>query len=147
MKKTILATLLLVFVGLPMGYAKTMSIAKDQVNMRTKPNLGAQVLFEAPVAYPLEIKKDQGNWLYCEDWQGNQGWVYKPLVSGVPTTVIQVETANVRRGPGLSKPLITQVKQGEIYKVFDQQGDWVKIGYYFENEEIGWIHEDLVWGY
>lgn len=147
MKKTILTTLVFVFVGVSLGYAKTMSVAKDQVNVRTQPSLNAQVLFEAPVAYPLEIKKDQGNWLYCEDWQGNQGWVYKPLVSKIPTTVVQAETANVRRGPGLNQPPIARVNKGEIYRVFGQQGEWVKIGYYFENETIGWIRQDLVWGY
>jgi hypothetical protein len=39
-----------------------------------------------------------------------------------------------------------QVSKGEIYKIFDEKAEWVKVGYYLENEVIGWIREDLVWG-
>ena len=39
-----------------------------------------------------------------------------------------------------------QASKGEIYKIFDEKGQWVKVGYYLENEVIGWIREDLVWG-
>ena len=39
-----------------------------------------------------------------------------------------------------------QASKGEIYKIFDEKGEWVKVGYYLENEVIGWIRQDLVWG-
>jgi hypothetical protein len=36
--------------------------------------------------------------------------------------------------------------EGEIYKIFDEKGEREKVGYYRENEVIGWIRQDLVWG-
>jgi len=60
--------------------------------------------------------------------------------------VILVEDANIRKGPSLNKPVVMQASKGEIYKIFDEKGQWVKVGYYLENEVIGWIREDMVWG-
>jgi uncharacterized protein YgiM (DUF1202 family) len=69
------------------------------------------------------------------------------LVSSIPTTIIQADTANVRKGPSRKNSPVTQATHGQIYKVLGVRGGWVKIGYYFENEPIGWIHDNLVWGY
>jgi uncharacterized protein YgiM (DUF1202 family) len=54
--------------------------------------------------------------------------------------------ANIRKGPSLRKPVVKQAAKGEIYKIFNEKGEWVKVGYYLENEVIGWIRQDLVWG-
>jgi SH3-like domain-containing protein len=127
--------------------ASTMkSIGKDQVNVRSRPDLGSDVLFQAFLGYPIEVEKQQGNWLYFTDWKNNTGWVYKPLVSKTQTAVILVESANIRKGPSLRQPVVMQASKGEIYKIFAERGDWVKVGYYLENEVIGWIRQDLVWG-
>ena len=34
---------------------------------------------------------------------------------------------------------------GEFYKLFDEKGEREKVGYYRENEVIGWIRQALVW--
>ncbi len=147
MKKTLWIAMLLVFSGVTAGYAKTMSIAKDEVKVRAKPSKQAQVLYKATRGYPVLVKKRQQHWLYVEDWHGRKGWVYAKLVSSIPTTVIKVDLANVRKGPSQKNASIAKAKQGEIYKVLASRNNWLKIGYYFENEPAGWIHEDLVWGY
>jgi SH3-like domain-containing protein len=147
MKKALWIVMLLVFMGVTAGYTKTMSIAQDKVNVRAKPSKRGRVLLSAPKGYPVVVKKRQQNWLYVEDWNGQKGWVYKKLVSATPTTIIQAETANVRKGPSRKNSSLAQVKQGEIYKVLASRGGWIKIGYYYENEPVGWIHDDLVWGY
>jgi SH3-like domain-containing protein len=127
--------------------ASTMkSIGKERVNVRSKPDLTSEVLFQAFQGYPIKIEKQRKNWVYCSDWKDNSGWIYKPLISNTKTAVILVENANIRKGPSLKKPVVMQACKGEIYKVFAEKGKWVKIGYYLENEEIGWIREDLVWG-
>lgn len=147
MKKVLYIVVLLLFAVVTAVQAKTMSISRDNVNVRSKPSKKARVLYKAPRGYPVVVKKRTKNWLYVEDWNGAKGWVYAKLVSSIPTTVIQVDTANVRKGPSRKKASIAKASQGEIYKVLACRNDWVKIGYYYENEPAGWIHEDLVWGY
>ncbi len=129
------------------GLASTMkSIAKDRVNVRSNPNLNSAVVFQAFLGYPMEVEKLQKNWAYCTDWKDNSGWVYKPLLSNIQTAVVLVDNANIRKGPSLRRPVVQRASKGEIYKVFAERGKWVKVGYYLENEEIGWIRQDLVWG-
>jgi SH3-like domain-containing protein len=147
MKKALWIAILLVFMGVTAGHAQTMSIAQEKVNVRAKPSKHAHVLFSAPKGYPVVVKKRTQNWFYVEDWNGKKGWVYKKLVSSIRTTIIQADTAHVRKGPSRKNSSIAQAKQGEIYKVLASRGGWVKIAYYYENEPVGWIHDDLVWGY
>jgi len=95
---------------------------------------------------PHSHKKTKNNWVYCTDWQNNTGWVYRPLVSKTQTAAVVVEKANIRKEPSLRRPVVSQASKGEIYKIFGEKGNWVQVGYYLENEMIGWIREDLLWG-
>ena len=147
MRKIIGLTVVLIFLLVGSVFASNMrSIGKERVNVRSKPNTTSEVVFEAFLGYPIQIEKQQNNWVYFTDWKNNAGWVYKPLVSRTQTALILVEEANIRKGPSLNRPVVKQASKGEIYKIFDEKGEWVKVGYYLENEEIGWIRQDLVWG-
>jgi SH3-like domain-containing protein len=126
--------------------ATMQSIGKDRVNVRSKPDLHSEVLFELYVGYPIQVEKQQNNWVYFTDWKNQAGWVYKPMVSKTQTAVILVDDANIRKGPSLRKPIVMKASQGDIYKIFGEKGEWVNVGYYIENEKIGWIRDDLVWG-
>jgi N-acetylmuramoyl-L-alanine amidase len=130
----------------PVLASSMQSIRKDSVNVRSKPDLNSEVVFQASLGYPVQIEKQKSNWVYCTDYKNQAGWVYKPLLSKTQTAVILVEDANIRKGPSLRKPVVMRASKGEIYKIFDEKGQWVKVGYYLENEVIGWIRDDLVWG-
>ena len=130
----------------PVFAATMQSIGKDWVNVRSKPDMNSEVIFELFCGYPIKIEKRQNKWVYFTDWKNQAGWVYKPLVSKTQTAVILVDNANIRKGPTLSTPIVMKASQGNIYKIFGEKGDWVHVGYYLENEKIGWIRNDLVWG-
>jgi len=130
----------------PAGAATMQSIGKDQVNVREKPSLNSEVLFEVSMGYPIQVEKQKKNWVYFTDYKDQAGWVYKPLISKTKTVVILVDKANIRKGPSLKKPVVMKASQGEIYKIFGEKGNWVNLGFYMENEKIGWIRDDLVWG-
>ncbi|PIU54378.1 MAG: peptide-binding protein [Deltaproteobacteria bacterium CG07_land_8_20_14_0_80_60_11] len=141
----LVAALVMMLVG-PVFAATMQSIGKDEVNVRSKPDLNSEVLFELSLGYPIQVEKQQDNWVYFTDWKNQAGWVFKPLVSKTQTAVILVDNANIRKGPSLSKPVVMKASQGAIYKIFGEKDDWVHVGYYLENEKIGWIRDDLVWG-
>ncbi|MBU4355262.1 MAG: SH3 domain-containing protein, partial [Proteobacteria bacterium] len=65
----------------PVLASSMQSIRKDLVNVRSKPDLNSEVVFQASLGYPVQIEKQQSNWVYCIDWKSQAGWVYKPLVS------------------------------------------------------------------
>jgi uncharacterized protein YgiM (DUF1202 family) len=129
------------------AWASTASIGQDKVNVRKAPDLKSEVIFQAHLGYPVEMEKTKGKWVQVKDWQDKTGWVYSSLVNKkVQTVVVLPEEVNVRKGPGQNYPVVTQVGNGEVYKIFTEIKDWVKIGYYVENQAIGWIRKDLVWG-
>ncbi|MDR2549692.1 MAG: SH3 domain-containing protein [Desulfobulbus sp.] len=126
--------------------AEAKSIAKDQVNIREKPDLNSAILYTAPLGYPIEIKKEEKGWVYFHDWLDNSGWVHKPLVSDIDTAVILVEKANIRGSASASANVVASAEQGEIYTILAKEGDWVKLGYYQSGTAVGWIRNDLVFG-
>jgi uncharacterized protein YgiM (DUF1202 family) len=147
MPRTLLVALIILGLAAVPCWGKTMkSIGKEKVNVRSGPGLNNDVLFQVHLGYPLEVEKRKGDWVEFTDWMGNSGWVYRPLLSDVPTVVVLKEDVNVRRGPGLRHRVVTKVDKGEVYKIFQRQRNWVKIGYYQEGKEIGWVRNDLVWG-
>jgi uncharacterized protein YgiM (DUF1202 family) len=128
-------------------FANMASVAKENVNVRSAPNLKADVVFQIHFGYPVEVEKTKGSWVQIKDWDNKTGWVYRPLINKkVQTALVIPERVNIRRGPGLKFGVVNHGESGEVYKIFDEKGGWVKIGYYLENEEIGWVRSDMVWG-
>ena len=76
----LLASSLLLF-STPAAVAK--SIAKDDINVRSGPSTGDEILFTVPRGYPIEVERREGQWTQFRDWQNNTAWVFTPLVSEV----------------------------------------------------------------
>ncbi|MGB8993012.1 MAG: SH3 domain-containing protein [Desulfobaccales bacterium] len=128
-------------------WAATMgSIGKGRVNVRSKPDLCSAVLFHASMGYPIQIKKQKNDWVYIIDWKHHTGWIKKSMVSKTRTAVVLADNTAIRKGPYPKKPVIKQASKGDIFKIFGEKGKWVEIGYYLENEVVGWVPRDLLWG-
>ena len=70
MRKIIWVTVVWVVLLVSSGLASTMqSIGKDRVNVRSKPDLNSEVVFEASLGYPIHIEKQHNNWVYFTDWK------------------------------------------------------------------------------
>ncbi len=129
------------------GTARAKSIAKDNVNIRTLPTTRSEILFKAPIGYPVKIEREKGKWAFLRDWTNDTGWVYKPLLCDIQTAVILVDRANVRKFAGTRYPVIGKAEKGEIYKVIEKNGRWLHLGYYFEDAPFGWVRSDLVFSH
>lgn len=127
-------------------WAATKSIAKEEVNVRSGPSLKDEIILKAPLGYPVRIEKTQGEWVYVRDWVNNRGWVHKALISDIRTAVITVKKANIRSGPGTDSNAVAEAHEGEIYRILERKGRWLRIGYYHGSEPVGWVREDMVFG-
>ena len=142
----LVAALVMMLVG-PVVAATMQSIGKNQVNICSKPDLNSEVLFKVSLGYPIQVEKEQNNWVYFFDWKDQAGWVFQPPVSKTKTAVILVDNANIRKGPTLSTPIVMKASQGNIYGSYFRRKK--RLGarrYYLENERIGLIRDGLVWG-
>ena len=147
MLRTLSLMIILALMSLSPAWASMASIGKDNVNVRSGPSLKANVLFKIHFGFPVEVQKTKGSWVQIKDWDGQIGWVYRPLINKkVQTAMVLPDKVNIRKGPGLRYRVVSRAEGGEIYKVFAEKGSWVRIGYYLENQPVGWVRNDLVWG-
>jgi N-acetylmuramoyl-L-alanine amidase len=58
------------------------------------------------------------------------------------SVVIQVDSLNVRSGPGLSYPVVYGVKKDQTYEVLAKDGEWIKIQ--ISQNSSGWVSGWLV---
>lgn len=58
------------------------------------------------------------------------------------TVTVNVDTLNVRQGPGLKYEVITQVNKGESFRLLQTKKDWVEIQ--LSSSQQGWVADWLV---
>jgi len=122
-----------------------LSVAAERANVRSGPGPGYEVVWEAARYYPLEILDRSGNWLMISDFENEEGWIYRPLLSGVPTVVVTSQKANVREGPGLENDVLWVLDREFSLKLLEVSGDWLRVS---DGKEVsGWIHKSVTWGF
>ena len=138
---------LAIAVSLPAhAMAETMlSVAAEQANVRSGPGAEYEVVWAAARHYPLEVLDRDGNWLQISDYENYEGWIYRTLLSAVPTVVVISKKANVREGPGMEYESLWVLEKDYSLKVLESDGDWLKVA--DEDEVSGWIHKSVTWGF
>lgn len=58
------------------------------------------------------------------------------------TVTVAADSVNVREGPSLSYPLITQLKRGDKYSIVKEKNDWIQLK--LDNGQTGWVANWLV---
>jgi SH3-like domain-containing protein len=126
------------------GYAaEYVSVKKDAVNIRSGPSTKNNVIWQVFESFPLQVIKHEGKWAKVVDFEGDKGWIYETLISSKKSVIVNVETANMRSGPGTGDTVVATVKKGVVFAPLEMKGDWMKVRY--KNEITGWIHNSLLW--
>ena len=125
------------------GAAEYVTVNKDGVNIRSGPDTNKEILWEVFKNFPLKVLKRDGQWVQTEDFEGDKGWVYAPLLSKEKMVIIKVDAANMRIGAGTNYEVIATVKYGVVFKPLAREGEWVKVEH--KDGTVGWLHEKLIW--
>jgi SH3-like domain-containing protein len=139
---TLVALLILSFPAAAVA-ADYVSVKKDGVNIRSGPGTDHNVVWQVFESFPLKILKRDGKWVSVEDYQGDKGWIYSPLVSSKKTVIVNVEMGNMRSGPSTNDDVIAEVKKGVVFEAREMSGDWIKVRY--KDGLTGWMHNSLLW--
>jgi SH3-like domain-containing protein len=123
--------------------AEYVSVKNDAVNIRSGPSTSDKVVWQVFESYPLEVVKREGKWLNVVDFEGDKGWIFETLVTNKKTVIVNVETANMRKGPTTEDSIIATVKKGVVFEPIEMKNDWIKVRY--KDELTGWMHNSLVW--
>lgn len=130
--------------------AEMLSIAGDDVNMRSGPGTNYRIMWELGKGFPLQVLKRSGNWYRVRDFEGTIGWVHRSVVEKTPHMVVKVHKnsktrINVRSGPGTKYRIVAKAYYGVVFKTLQQKNGWVHVQH--EKGVKGWIKRSLLWGW
>lgn len=122
--------------------AEYLSVARDNINLRSGPSTNTDVLYQLPAGFPLQVLERQGEWFKVTDHESDQGWIHQSVVNTNPHVIVTVNVCNIRSGPGTDNSIVGTGSRDVIFAKVEQQGDWIKVSH---PAVTGWVHKDLVW--
>ncbi len=121
------------------------SVARDEINMRTGPGTKFESRWMLSRGFPLQTIARQGDWLKVRDFEKDEGWVFRPLTGNTPHVVVTSTTANIRNGPATNQRRIGRAEYGEVLRTHAKRAGWVQVSQ--EGGVKGWVSQRLVWGW
>lgn len=136
----------------------------DRLNIRSEPALSAVVLGQLSTGQQANFLQENNGWIQIEA-DGKIGWVSQDYVTintlettpskeetkseeietstssfeeGVQYFTVQVDALNIRKKPDLNARKIDTVKKGQVFKIVDQQNNWIQVQ--LPNDKTGWIY-------
>ena len=125
------------------GAAEYVVVNKDGVNIRSGPSTKKEILWEVFENFPLKVIKRDGQWVQTQDFEGDKGWVFSPLLTKKKMVIVTVDAANLRIGAGTNYEIIATIKYGVVFKPLAREGEWVKVEH--KDGTVGWLHDKLIW--
>ena len=137
--------LLFAFFLIPcLSFAQTVSVKKDNVNVRSGPGTEFPVSMELFKGYPLKVIEKKGDWLKISDFENDSGWIYSPLVVPGSTVIVNgKKSINMRSKPDTSASIVASVDRGVVLTKLSAKGKWVKVRH--SQGATGWIYSPLLW--
>ncbi|WP_425258397.1 SH3 domain-containing protein [Rubrivivax sp. RP6-9] len=135
-------------IGLPVvstAEAREMVSVAQRANMRAGAGTQHEALWVLEAGYPLSVTNRRGNWLKVTDFEGDTGWIYRPLTARRPHLVVKVEVANLRSAPSTRARRIGQAEYGEVLRTVKHRPGWVQVRR--ADGLQGWIARRLLWGW
>ena len=129
--------------GLPLP--RFVSLRSDEVNLRTGP--GTQY----PVSWiyrrqmlPIEIIAEYHDWRKIRDWQGDEGWVHKNMLSGRRSIIVIGSPRNLLSEPAPSGAVTVRAEAGVIgHLVSCPEGPYCRVQI---ASHKGWMDRTAFWG-
>jgi SH3-like domain-containing protein len=142
-RKTIIPLFALVLVP-ALCFAQTVSVKKDNVNVRTGPGTEFPVTMELFKGYPLKVLENKGDWLKIDDFENDKGWIFSALVEPGTTVIVNgKKSVNMRSKPSTSASIVASVDRGVVLTKVATKGKWVQVKH--SQGTVGWIYSPLLW--
>ncbi|MBT9135949.1 MAG: N-acetylmuramoyl-L-alanine amidase LytC [Firmicutes bacterium] len=123
-------------------------VSTAMLNLRSGPGQAFQVVATLPLATPLVVLAESGDWKQVMTTTGRTGWVFGQFVADEPSFVaeprnvsVRVASLNVRQGPATSYPVLGTVREGQLLAVTGHMGSWLQVR---TAGGLGFVHADFV---
>ncbi|MCK5374689.1 MAG: hypothetical protein KAJ40_05345 [Alphaproteobacteria bacterium] len=133
--------------GLPIP--RFVSLEHEETNLRVGPGLQYPIrLIYKKQGLPVEVILEYGHWRKIRDYEGDEGWIYKTLLSGKRTALVMGEnlvdayTRNFVKTPGKAR-VSMRVEPLSLVDIKSCNGSVCYIGV---SNLLGWIERKSLWG-
>ncbi len=147
----LLGVFFLLFISQAAVGAEMVSIADDDINMRSGPGTQHEILWKIGAGFPVEILKSNGEWLQVKDFEGSTGWVKKNMTKNTPHMIVKANKGTKNQIDVRSEPspkggkVVAKANYGVVFKTLEKKGDWVKVGH--GQAVTGWVEKNSLWGF
>lgn len=140
----------------PSGDTKR-TVAVDVAMVRQEPSSQAPIRFRLYGQEKVDVLSAENQWLQIRRVNGWIGWAHESLFLPAqkegtggsvsewpghsPTLTVGVDVGMVRTAPSADAPRAFRVVEKMKVRLFEQQGDWLRIG--MRNGWTGWAHKSL----
>lgn len=120
------------------------SLKGNEGNARRGPSLSHRIDWVFRHAgMPLRVVAEFGHWRRVEDKDGAGGWVHYALLSGVRTTLVTQDMAELHTRPNADSDVVARAEAGAILRLDECSRDWCSVS---GGGERGWLPKSAIWG-
>lgn len=123
-------------------FAETVLVKANTLSLRKEPDTSSKRLQTLRTHEPVRVLARRGEWARVEATTSNEGWVLKSYLTRTPFVSIDVESANLRRGPGTNYEVLWRVGRNFPLYVLDRSNGWLHV-MDFDGDEF-WVSEKIV---
>ncbi|MGD9946907.1 MAG: SH3 domain-containing protein [Desulfobulbus sp.] len=140
----------LLLLNLPLAVAAEMvSIAGEDINMRSAPGTDQPILWKLGSGFPLEVIAKKGDWLRVKDFEGSFGWVHRQTTQQTPYVIVRAnkgteQQINIRKEPNTDAEIVAKANYGVVFRVLATRGPWINVEH--TQGVSGWVLGSLLWG-
>lgn len=128
--------------GLPLP--RFVSLKTGEANARRGPSLTHRVdWLYTRRDLPLMVTGEYEHWRRVEDSEGQGGWVFYTLLSGVRTVVVQNDMTPIRSNPQTNAHEVALLETGVVAHIMECEPEWCRLSI---DGTRGWVHRGALWG-
>ncbi|PPB79919.1 SH3-like domain-containing protein [Albidovulum inexpectatum] len=120
------------------------SLKASKANVRRGPGLNHRIdwVFQHR-GMPLLVTAEYGHWRRVEDQEGQGGWIYYTMLSGVRTVSVTRDDVRLMSRPDPESEVVARARLGAIARLGECVPGWCRIT---ADGIKGWVPRDAIWG-
>jgi len=123
--------------------SERLAVISSKANIRSGPGTNYEVLWEVEKYHPVIILETKEKWCRFRDYEGDEGWIHRPMLGEINTVITVKDKCNIRSEPGEKKPVVFTTEKGIPFKVLEKNDGWLHVQH--ADGDKGWVHPSLVW--
>lgn len=120
------------------------SLKASRANVRRGPGLNHRIdwVFQHR-GMPLLVTAEYEHWRRVEDQEGQGGWIYYTMLSGVRTVTVTRDDVALLSRPDPESEIVARARMGAIARLGECVPGWCRIS---ADGIKGWVQRDAIWG-